>query len=326
MCRIHSWKQWRLTRCSFEGLIIDYNPKNIKVLLVDTLIYVYLQRRNVEAEIKLCVHEAVFVVNLELILGWKAWVGCWLWVQQIGLCTPGGARPFSWLALAVNELWRVSTTYFDILSKVLKLNASTKTRSTTRCSGDLMGDQMAPGRPDRSWATRLLTKLAMSCCLLGKYQGLLNKSELKQASLDDQIAPGDQIGQPDFHILVTSKIWSPIWSPGAIWSPIWSPERLVVDLVVVDAVTYIFFFYWHLIRSSFPLCPFGNKLNGKMVLVKKLLRQNHAFKSHLMTIESMTFLILSSKVLAFLTEATSPSLRAFAVNPSKIEGHVLSEL
>ena len=128
--------------------------------------------------------------------------------------------------------------------RVLKLKASTKTRSTTRCSGDLMGDQMAPGRPDRSrwpdrsWATRLLTKLAMSCCLLGKYQGLLNKSELKQASLDDQIAPGDQIGRPDFHILVMSKIWSPIWSPGAIWSAIRSLERLVVDLVVVDAVTF----------------------------------------------------------------------------------------
>merc|ERR1711884_983349 len=98
---------------------------------------------------------------------------------------------------------------------------------------------MAPGRPDRSWAARLLTKLAMSCCLLGIYEGLLNKSELKQASLDDQIAPGDQIGQPDFHILVMSKIWSPIWSPGAIWSPIRSPEHLVVDLVVVDAVTLL---------------------------------------------------------------------------------------
>ena len=34
-----------------------------------------------------------------------------------------------------------------------------------------------------------------------------------------------------------SKIWSPIWSPGAIWSPIRSPERLVVNLVVVDAFT-----------------------------------------------------------------------------------------
>ena len=28
---------------------------------------------------------------------------------------------------------------------LLKLNASTTTRLTTRCSGDLMGDQMAPG-------------------------------------------------------------------------------------------------------------------------------------------------------------------------------------
>ena len=93
----------------------------------------------------------------------------------------------------------------------------------TRCSGDLMGDQMAPGRPDCCW----------SCCLLGKYQGLLNKCEQKQASFGNQIAPGDQIGRPDFHILVTLKIWSPIWSPGAIWSPIWSLERLVV----VDAVT-----------------------------------------------------------------------------------------
>ena len=91
-----------------------------------------------------------------------------------------------------------------------------------------MGDQMAPGRPDSE----------RSCCLLAKYQGLLNKCEQKQASFDDQIAPGDQIGQPDFHILVTLKIWSSIWSPGAIWSSIWSPERLVVDLVVVDAVTF----------------------------------------------------------------------------------------
>ena len=98
----------------------------------------------------------------------------------------------------------------------------------TRCSGDLMGDQMAPGRPDRCW----------SCCLLGKYRGLVNKCEQRQASFDDQITPGDQIGQPDFHILVTSKIWSPIWSLGAIWSPIWSPDRLVVDLIVVDAVTF----------------------------------------------------------------------------------------
>ena len=97
----------------------------------------------------------------------------------------------------------------------------------TRCSGDLVGDQMAPGRPDCCW----------SCCLLGKYQGLLNKCEQKQASFDDQIAPGDQIGRPDFHILVTSKIWSPIWSPGSIWSP----QRLVVYLVVVDAVTFTTF-------------------------------------------------------------------------------------
>ena len=90
-----------------------------------------------------------------------------------------------------------------------------------------MGDQMAPGRPDSE----------RSCCLLAKYQGLLNKCEQKQASFDDQIAPGDQIGQPDFHILVTLKIWSSIWSPGAIRSPIRSPEHLVVDLVVVDVVT-----------------------------------------------------------------------------------------
>ena len=91
----------------------------------------------------------------------------------------------------------------------------------------------------------------MSCCLWGKYQGLLYKSELKQASLEDQIAPGDQIGQPDFHILVISKIWSPIWSPGAIWSPIRSPERLVVDLVVVDAVTFsTYYIYWTDIVSA----------------------------------------------------------------------------
>ena len=29
--------------------------------------------------------------------------------------------------------------------KEFKVNASTTTRLTTRCSGDLMGDQMAPG-------------------------------------------------------------------------------------------------------------------------------------------------------------------------------------
>ena len=93
----------------------------------------------------------------------------------------------------------------------------------------------------------------MSCCLLGKYQGLLNKSKLKQASLDNQIAPGDQIGRPDFHILVMSKIWSPIWSPGAIWSPIRSPERLVVDLVVVDAVTLSTVCYFK--RFGVNTCP-----------------------------------------------------------------------
>ena len=63
---------------------------------------------------------------------------------------------------------------------------------------------------------------------MAKHQGLLNKCEQKQASFDDQIALGNQIERPDFHILVTSKIWSAIWSP----------ERLVVDLVVVDAVTF----------------------------------------------------------------------------------------
>ena len=73
---------------------------------------------------------------------------------------------------------------------------------------------------------------------MAKYQGLLNKCEQKQSSFDDQIASGDQIGRPDFHILVTSKIWSSIWSPGAIWSPIRSQEHLVVDLVVVDAFTF----------------------------------------------------------------------------------------
>ena len=45
-------------------------------------------------------------------------------------------------------------------------------------------------------------------------------------------------GRPNFHILVAVGIGSTIWSPGVIWSPIWSPECLVVDLVVVDAVTF----------------------------------------------------------------------------------------
>ena len=43
--------------------------------------------------------------------------------------------------------------------------------------------------------------------------------------------------------LVTVEIRSPIWSPGAIWSPIRSPEHLVVDLVVVDAVTFTYCFH-----------------------------------------------------------------------------------
>ena len=93
--------------------------------------------------------------------------------------------------------------------KVVKLNASTTTRLTTRCSGDLMGDQIAPGDQIGDQITAVTRSLLgdqiddqislsridseWSCCLLGKYQGLLNKCELKQALLDDQIAPGDQI-------------------------------------------------------------------------------------------------------------------------------------
>ena len=77
---------------------------------------------------------------------------------------------------------------------LVKLNASTTTRSTTRCSGDLMGDQIASGRPDRSWVTRF----DWSCAFWANIRGLLNKCELKQASSDDQmgdqIAPGDQMG------------------------------------------------------------------------------------------------------------------------------------
>ena len=85
----------------------------------------------------------------------------------------------------------------------LKLNASTTTRSTTRCSGDLMGDQIndvtrsllgdqiddqiSLSRIDSEW----------SCCLLGKYQGLLNKFEQKRKS-------GHQSGHP-----------GAIWSPGS---------------------------------------------------------------------------------------------------------------
>ena len=77
---------------------------------------------------------------------------------------------------------------------LLELNAFTTTRSTTRCPGDLMGDQIASGRPDRSWVTRF----DWSCAFWANIRGLLNKCELKQASSDDQmgdqIAPGDQMG------------------------------------------------------------------------------------------------------------------------------------
>ena len=97
---------------------------------------------------------------------------------------------------------------------LLKLNASTTTRLTTRCSGDLMGDQIAPGDQIGDQITAVTRSLLgdqiddqislsridseWSCCLLGKYQGLLNKCELKQAQF---------------------------WSPGAIWSSIRSPEH-----------------------------------------------------------------------------------------------------
>ena len=93
-------------------------------------------------------------------------------------------------------------------------------------AGDLMGHQMPPGRPDRA---RLR--------LLGKYQGLLKKMWTEASFIWRPNCSRRPDGRPNFHILVTSKIWSSIWSPGAIWSPIRSPERLVVDLVVVDAFT-----------------------------------------------------------------------------------------
>ena len=39
--------------------------------------------------------------------------------------------------------------------------------------------------------------------------------------------------------------------PGAIWSPIRSPERLVVDLVGVDVVTFsTYYIYWTDIVSA----------------------------------------------------------------------------
>ena len=80
------------------------------------------------------------------------------------------------------------------ITEMLELNAFTTTRLTTRCPGDLMGDQIASGRPDRSWVTRF----DWSCAFWANIRGLLNKCELKQASSDDQmgdqIAPGDQMG------------------------------------------------------------------------------------------------------------------------------------
>ena len=90
-------------------------------------------------------------------------------------------RPFYTIkSYAFYVLWFYSKKVVNLL----KLNASTTTRSTTRCSGDLMGDQITDvtrsllgdqiddqislSRIDSEW----------SCCLLGKYQGLLNKCEL----------------------------------------------------------------------------------------------------------------------------------------------------
>ena len=37
-----------------------------------TILDEFCSKLIIEAEIKMCVHEVVFVVNLELILGWKA--------------------------------------------------------------------------------------------------------------------------------------------------------------------------------------------------------------------------------------------------------------
>ena len=39
----------------------------------------------------------------------------------------------------------ITDSYLPICDCILKVTASTTTRSTTRCSGDLMGDQIAPG-------------------------------------------------------------------------------------------------------------------------------------------------------------------------------------
>ena len=67
------------------------------------------------------------------------------------------------IAIVLQALFVVRTTVkgltltlqMTVVQKV-ELNASTMTRSTTRCSGDLMGDQIASGQPDRFWATRSL--------------------------------------------------------------------------------------------------------------------------------------------------------------------------
>ena len=77
-----------------------------------------------------------------------------------------------------------------------------------------------------------MTRFDWSCAFWANIRGLLNKCELKQASSDDQmgdqIAPGDQMGDLIFTF----------WSRRKSGHQSGHLERLVVDLVVVDAVTF----------------------------------------------------------------------------------------
>ena len=66
-----------------------------------------------------------------------------------------------------------------LIGTVLKVTASTTTRSTTRCSGDQMGDQIALWQPDCSWATRSLLddQILDGVAPFGQFSGPLKKMQ-----------------------------------------------------------------------------------------------------------------------------------------------------
>ena len=124
---------------------------------------------------------------------------------------------------------------------LVKVTASTTTRSKIRCSGDRMGDQIAPGDQigDQIFD---MTKMWKSGCPiwspgaiwssneacfssdLFKRPWYLPKRQQLIANLVSNLVAQERSG----HLEQSGR-------PGAIWSPIRLPEHLVVDLVLVDA-------------------------------------------------------------------------------------------